>query len=75
MKSLKPFPSAITAQAASAMESGLSADAAARVLAQAATAGKPRTRYTIGREAALLPLFTVGPCSGWSFHALTFDLS
>ena len=35
---------AITAQAASAMESGLSADAAAKVIAQAVTARKPRTR-------------------------------
>jgi NAD(P)-dependent dehydrogenase (short-subunit alcohol dehydrogenase family) len=52
---------AITAQAASAMESGLSADAAAKVIAQAVTARKPRTRYTIGREAALLPLLTTLP--------------
>ena len=49
---------AITAQAASATESGLSADAAAQVIAKAVTARKPRTRYTIGREAALLPLLT-----------------
>jgi NAD(P)-dependent dehydrogenase (short-subunit alcohol dehydrogenase family) len=52
---------AITAQAASAMESGLSADAAAKVIAQAVTARKPRTRYTIGRQAALLPLLTTLP--------------
>jgi hypothetical protein len=52
---------AITAQAASAMESGLSADAAAKVIAQAVTARKPRTRYTIGREATLLPLLTTLP--------------
>lgn len=52
---------AITAQAASAMESGLSADAAAKVIAQAVTARKPRTRYTIGREAALLPVLTTLP--------------
>ena len=52
---------AITAQAASAMESGLSDDAAAKVIAQAVTARKPRTRYTIGREAALLPLLTTLP--------------
>ena len=52
---------AITAQAASAMESGLSADAAAKVIAQAVTARKPRTRYTIGRDAALLPLLTTLP--------------
>ena len=47
---------AITAQAAAAMESGLSADAAAKVIAKAVTARKPRTRYTIGRDAALLTL-------------------
>ena len=52
---------AITTQAASAMESGLSADAAAKVIAQAVTARKPRTRYTLGREAALLPLLTTLP--------------
>jgi NAD(P)-dependent dehydrogenase (short-subunit alcohol dehydrogenase family) len=52
---------AITAQAASATESGLSADAAAKVLAEAVTALKPRTRYTIGREAALLPLLAILP--------------
>jgi NAD(P)-dependent dehydrogenase (short-subunit alcohol dehydrogenase family) len=53
---------AITAQAASVTESsGLSADAAAKVLAKAVTARKPRTRYTIGREAALLPLLVILP--------------
>jgi NAD(P)-dependent dehydrogenase (short-subunit alcohol dehydrogenase family) len=48
-------------EVASAMESGLSADAAAKVIAQAVTARKPRTRYTIGREATLLPLLTTLP--------------
>ncbi|MGM4903340.1 SDR family NAD(P)-dependent oxidoreductase [Tardiphaga sp. 866_E4_N2_1] len=52
---------AITAQAASATEAGLPADAAAKVIAKAVTARTPRTRYTIGREAALLPLFAVLP--------------
>jgi len=53
---------AITAQAASVTKSsGLSADAAAKVLAKAVTARKPRTRYTIGREAALLPLLAIMP--------------
>jgi NAD(P)-dependent dehydrogenase (short-subunit alcohol dehydrogenase family) len=47
---------AITAQAAWFTESGLSADAAAKVIARAVTARKPRTRYTIGRDAALLTL-------------------
>ncbi len=45
---------AITAQAASHTSSGLSAEAAAKVVAEAVTARKPRTRYTIGRDAALL---------------------
>jgi NAD(P)-dependent dehydrogenase (short-subunit alcohol dehydrogenase family) len=45
---------AITAQAASFTESGLPADAAAKVIANAVTARKPRTRYTVGRDAALL---------------------
>jgi short-subunit dehydrogenase len=47
---------AITAQAASFTESGLSADAAAKVIAKAVTARKPRTRYTIGRQTALMTL-------------------
>ena len=44
---------AITAQAASDTESGTPADAAAKVIATAVTARKPRTRYTIGRGAAI----------------------
>ena len=47
---------AITAQAASFTESGLPADAAAKVIAKAVTAHKPRTRYTVGRDATLLTL-------------------
>ncbi len=45
---------AITAQARSFNETGVSADAAARVIAKAVTASRPRTRYTIGRDAAIL---------------------
>jgi NAD(P)-dependent dehydrogenase (short-subunit alcohol dehydrogenase family) len=45
---------AITAQSASHTNSGLPVDAAAKVIAKAVTARKPRTRYTIGRDAALL---------------------
>lgn len=45
---------AVNAQASSSTESGLSADAAAKVIAEAVTVRKPRTRYTIGRDAALL---------------------
>jgi hypothetical protein len=39
---------------ASGTASGLTADAAARVVAKAVTARRPRTRYTIGRDAALI---------------------
>ncbi|MFE4415638.1 SDR family oxidoreductase [Streptomyces sp. NPDC056817] len=39
---------------ASGTASGLTADAAARVIAKAVTAGRPRTRYTAGRDAALI---------------------
>jgi NAD(P)-dependent dehydrogenase (short-subunit alcohol dehydrogenase family) len=51
---------AITAQTAShtTSGSGLPADAAAKVIARAVTARKPRTRYTIGRDAALLTRLT-----------------
>jgi hypothetical protein len=47
---------AITAQTASHTTSGagLPADAAAKVIAKAITARKPRTRYTVGRGAALI---------------------
>ena len=45
---------AITAQAESFTKSGAPADAAAKVIAKAVTARKLRTRYTIGRDAALL---------------------
>ncbi|WNE98961.1 SDR family NAD(P)-dependent oxidoreductase [Streptomyces luomodiensis] len=39
---------------ASGTASGLTADAAARVIAKAVTTRKPRTRYTAGRDAALI---------------------
>jgi NAD(P)-dependent dehydrogenase (short-subunit alcohol dehydrogenase family) len=45
---------AIIAQTAAGTGNGVSADDAARVIAKAVTAEKPRTRYTIGRDAALL---------------------
>jgi NAD(P)-dependent dehydrogenase (short-subunit alcohol dehydrogenase family) len=51
-----PLVHAITAQTASHTASGLPADAAAKVIAKAITAHKPRTRYTVGREAALIRL-------------------
>jgi NAD(P)-dependent dehydrogenase (short-subunit alcohol dehydrogenase family) len=45
---------AIINQATAFTDSGVTADKAARVIAEAVTARKPRTRYTIGRDAALL---------------------
>jgi NAD(P)-dependent dehydrogenase (short-subunit alcohol dehydrogenase family) len=45
---------AIAAQARSFTETGVSAEHAAKVIATAATASRPRTRYTIGRDAAIL---------------------
>jgi NAD(P)-dependent dehydrogenase (short-subunit alcohol dehydrogenase family) len=44
---------AVTAQAASETDRGMSADGAAKVIANAVTARKPRTRYTVGRGAAM----------------------
>jgi NAD(P)-dependent dehydrogenase (short-subunit alcohol dehydrogenase family) len=45
---------AVAAQAASSAKSGQSAEAAAEVIAKAVLARKPRTRYTVGRDAALI---------------------
>ena len=45
---------AVTAQARSFIDTGVSAEHAAKVIARAATASRPRTRYTIGRDAAIL---------------------
>lgn len=45
---------AVTAQARSFSDIGVSSEHAARVIAKAATASRPRTRYTIGRDAAIL---------------------
>jgi NAD(P)-dependent dehydrogenase (short-subunit alcohol dehydrogenase family) len=49
---------AITAQTASHTDSGLPPDAAAKVITKAITARKPRTRYTVGRDAALITRLT-----------------
>ncbi|HKI40179.1 MAG: SDR family NAD(P)-dependent oxidoreductase [Mycobacterium sp.] len=49
---------AIATQARSFDETGVSADHAAKVIAKAATASHPRTRYTIGRDAAILVRIT-----------------
>ncbi|MGW0436840.1 SDR family NAD(P)-dependent oxidoreductase [Micromonospora sp. NPDC003197] len=45
---------AINTLMASGTAAGLTADAAARVIAKVVTTRRPRTRYTIGRDAALL---------------------
>ena len=45
---------AVTAQARSFIDTGVSAEHAAKVIAKAVTASRPRTRYTIGRDAAIL---------------------
>lgn len=47
---------AITEQTSAHAASGVPAQAAARVIPRAVTSRRPRTRYTVGREAALLPL-------------------
>jgi short-subunit dehydrogenase len=53
--------SAITAQTATHADAGLPAKAAADVVVRAVTAPKPRTRYTVGREAALLNVVRLLP--------------
>jgi hypothetical protein len=45
---------AISAQARSFTKIGVAAEHAAKVIAKAATASRPRTRYAIGRDAAIL---------------------
>lgn len=52
---------AVNAQAEASNKSGLPAEAAAAVIAKAITARKPRTRYTVGREAAFLPVMRLLP--------------
>jgi NAD(P)-dependent dehydrogenase (short-subunit alcohol dehydrogenase family) len=49
-----PLVQAVNAQAVSSTKSGQPAEAAAKVIAKAVTARKPRTRYTVGRDAALI---------------------
>lgn len=45
---------AVNAQAVSSTGSGVPAEAAAEVIVKAVTARRPRTRYTVGREAAMI---------------------
>lgn len=49
---------AVNGQAAASTESGLPADAAAAVIATAVTTRRPRTRYTVGRDAAMITKMT-----------------
>jgi NAD(P)-dependent dehydrogenase (short-subunit alcohol dehydrogenase family) len=49
---------AISAQARSFTKDGVPAERAAKVIAKAATASNPRTRYTIGSDAAILVRLT-----------------
>lgn len=52
---------AVQAQADASTKSGLPAAGAAAVIAKSITARKPRTRYTVGREAALLTVSRLLP--------------
>ena len=45
---------AISAQTRSHLGAGVAAEHAAKVIAKAATASRPRTRYTVGRDAAVI---------------------
>jgi short-subunit dehydrogenase len=45
---------AISAQTRSHMNTGVAAEYAAKVIANAATASRPRTRYAVGRDAAII---------------------
>lgn len=57
----RDLTAAIWAQTRSHMKDGVPAERAAKVVAKAATTSKPRTRYTVGSEAALLCLTRVAP--------------
>lgn len=50
---------AVVAQQAAGMGSGMSAERAARVIATATTTARPRTRYTVGRDASMLSLLAL----------------
>lgn len=52
---------AVNAQAKASTNAGLPADAAAAVVVKAITARRPRTRYPVGREAALLTVARLLP--------------
>lgn len=50
---------AILSQAKAAVPKGVTADEAGRVIADTIVSRRPRARYTIGRDAALLPLLVI----------------
>ncbi|MET0901351.1 MAG: SDR family NAD(P)-dependent oxidoreductase [Mycobacterium sp.] len=52
---------AVNTQATSSTRSGLPAEAAAKVITKAVMARRPRTRYTVGREATLMRLVQILP--------------
>jgi short-subunit dehydrogenase len=52
---------AIISQAQAAIPKGVPAEEAGRVIADAITSKRPRTRYTVGRQAAMLPLLAILP--------------
>jgi NAD(P)-dependent dehydrogenase (short-subunit alcohol dehydrogenase family) len=49
-----PLAAASSAQTRSHLASGVTAERAANVIAKAATASRPRTRYAVGRDAAII---------------------
>ena len=51
----------IISQAEAAIPKGVPAEEVGRVIADAITSKRPRTRYAVGREAALLPLLAILP--------------
>lgn len=51
----------IISQAQAAIPKGVPAEEAGRVIADAITSKRPRTRYTVGRQAAMLPLLAILP--------------
>ena len=52
---------AIISQAEAATPNGVPAEEAGQVIADAIISKRPRTRYTVGRQAAMLPLLAILP--------------
>jgi hypothetical protein len=51
----------IISQVQAAIPKGVPAEEAGRVIADAITSKRPRTPYTVGRQAAMLPLLVILP--------------